>query len=363
MNIVQATRAYEAWAGKHIDLLGADIELKHDRMAEGPLPFLRATFYHWVSIWREVCEELSDAPTLLAVGDLHIENFGTWRDAEGRLVWGVNDFDEAFPMPYTNDLLRLAVSALLAVDGGQLTVSADEACSAILSGYSEAVEHGEGRAFVLEEHHSALRAMALGAERDPARFWSKLTNLKRETPPRGVEKLLRSHLPSLDDRDKSPSAVRFFHRTAGLGSLGRPRYAAIAEQRGGLIAREAKAMLPPACAWATGMRERKQFYYNKIVDGAVRARDPFLHTAKGWVIRRLSPHCSRINLSELPKKRDEMRILKAMGEETANVHFGPQVDVAEVRRDLKRRPESWLINAARKMAETIQRDWKTWQNA
>jgi len=36
---------------------------------------------------------------VLAVGDLHVENFGTWRDAEGRLIWGVNDFDEAWRLP------------------------------------------------------------------------------------------------------------------------------------------------------------------------------------------------------------------------------------------------------------------------
>ena len=34
--------------------------------------------------------------------------YGTWRDTEGRLVWGINDFDEAYPSPYTNDLVRLA---------------------------------------------------------------------------------------------------------------------------------------------------------------------------------------------------------------------------------------------------------------
>lgn len=41
----------------------------------------------------------------MAVGDLHVENFGTWRDIEGRLVWGVNDFDEAHPLSYANDAL------------------------------------------------------------------------------------------------------------------------------------------------------------------------------------------------------------------------------------------------------------------
>jgi uncharacterized protein (DUF2252 family) len=25
-----------------------------------------------------------------------VENFGAWRDVEGRLIWGINDFDEAW---------------------------------------------------------------------------------------------------------------------------------------------------------------------------------------------------------------------------------------------------------------------------
>ena len=60
---------------------------------------------------------LARAPRALAVGDLHVENFGTWRDVEGRLIWGINDFDEAWRLPYTNDLVRLATSALLAEMG------------------------------------------------------------------------------------------------------------------------------------------------------------------------------------------------------------------------------------------------------
>ena len=57
-----------------------------------------------------------DAPRVLSVGDLHLENFGTWRDADGRLAWGVNDFDEAAVMPYVLDLVRLATSIQLAPD-------------------------------------------------------------------------------------------------------------------------------------------------------------------------------------------------------------------------------------------------------
>ena len=55
MEIKQATRGYEAWLGKRITLLPADVELKHRRMAQSPFPFLRATFYRWVRRWPEVC--------------------------------------------------------------------------------------------------------------------------------------------------------------------------------------------------------------------------------------------------------------------------------------------------------------------
>jgi uncharacterized protein (DUF2252 family) len=363
LNIVQATRAYEAWAGKRIHLIDADLDLKHEKMGEAPLPFLRATYYRWAIVWRELCPELADGPVLLSVGDLHIENFGTWRDAEGRLVWGVNDFDEAFPMAYSADLVRLATSALLAIKTNELSVSADEACNAILAGYSEAAQAGQGRAFVLEESHSALRAMAMGSERDPARFWAKLSSLKHATPPGNVQKMLRNSLPGEPEWLKPKERVRFAHRIAGLGSLGRERYVAMCEWRGGFIAREAKAMLPSAYAWATGSREKRKYFYNKILENATRAADPFLQTSKGWAIRRLSPHCSRINLGEFPKKRDEMRILKAMGEETANVHFGPQSAVADIRQDLCRLRDGWLTEAANKMAEAINKDWKTWRKA
>jgi uncharacterized protein (DUF2252 family) len=50
------------------------------------------------------------------MGDWHVDSFGTWRNLEGRLTWGINDFDEAWPLPYTKDLVRLAASAKLAID-------------------------------------------------------------------------------------------------------------------------------------------------------------------------------------------------------------------------------------------------------
>src|ERR1039458_6598053 len=142
MNIQQATRQYETWLAGHVRVVKSDLGTKHELMAQDAFLFLRGTFYRWMQLFPALCPKLAGAPTVLAVGDLHVENYGTWRDAEGRLVWGINDFDEAFQLPYTIDLVRLATSARLAIDGAHLKVAHKEACASILSGYTDALRAG-----------------------------------------------------------------------------------------------------------------------------------------------------------------------------------------------------------------------------
>ena len=86
MDIRESTRSCERWLGRHVRLVPADLRRKHARMAESPFVMLRGTFYRWMQLWPDACREIADAPAAAAVGDLHVENFGTWRDAEGRLV-------------------------------------------------------------------------------------------------------------------------------------------------------------------------------------------------------------------------------------------------------------------------------------
>ncbi len=103
MNVREATRSYERWLSKQTSVVKSDLEEKHAKMDRSAFEFLRATFYRWVQLWPVECPELADAPALLGIGDLHLENFGTWRDSEGRLIWGINDLDEAHPVAYTSD--------------------------------------------------------------------------------------------------------------------------------------------------------------------------------------------------------------------------------------------------------------------
>ena len=130
MPFLEDNDEYETWLAKQCEVVKRDLKKKHKRMAESPFRFLRATYFRWARKIEEVLPALANAPQVLAVGDAHLENFGTWRDAEGRLVWGVNDFDDAALMPYAFDLVRLATSAKLSPDLAQ----PEEAAAAILAG-------------------------------------------------------------------------------------------------------------------------------------------------------------------------------------------------------------------------------------
>ena len=352
MSIHKATTEYERWLARHLTIVRKDLNTKHEKMSEGPFPFFRATFYRWAQVFPTLLPAMMKAPRVLGVGDLHIENFGTWRDAEGRLVWGINDFDEACRIPYTVDLVRLAASVFLAHKSSRVHFSQD-ACAMLLDGYSMALAKG-GHAFVLAEHHQQLWEMAVHRLHEPEKWWEKLTALRKaRAVPRGAAKALKKSLPHTE---LSHVVV---HRVAGMGSLGRERFVAIADWEGGQIAREAKALAPSAWGWAHPREARESPLYKECVSGAVRSPDPFLTLKRRWVIRRLAPDCSRIELTDLPSEKDASRLLHAMGAETANVHLGSQ-RAAILLRDLKKRGHTWLADAAEKMAWVVEKEWKEW---
>ena len=307
MDIVKSTEKYEAWLGERIPLIRADLDRKHDFMAEAPFPFLRATFYRWAQTWPAICPETARAPQLMAVGDLHVENFGTWRDLEGRLIWGINDFDEACRMPYTCDLVRLTASAHLSIAAEHLSIDPVKASRSILEGYRAGFATG-GRPFVLAENHTALRQMAVERLKNPEGFWQKLNNYKTWSGklPSSAEKGLRRAMP---DREL---AFRVVHRISGLGSLGRRRFVALTEWHGGTIAREAKELTDSAWFWAQSRRRNPGLFYEDLLRRARRCPDPFVRVRGRWLIRRLAPDCSRIELASLPTKHDaaHLRILR-----------------------------------------------------
>jgi Uncharacterized protein conserved in bacteria (DUF2252) len=355
MNIIRATRDFERWLAKQIPLVRGDVALKHQHMAESPFAFFRATFYRWLQLWHANCVDVAGAPKVLAVGDLHIENFGTWRDQEGRLIWGVNDLDEVWPGPYTLDLIRLTTSAYLAISGEHLGLTKREASEAIEEGYRDALNDG-GLAFILAEHHQWLRLIALGKLRDPVHFWAKMRQNPPYTakPPAEVRRLLEASFPH-----PHPEYV-LKRRIAGLGSLGHPRILALSSWKGAYVAREAKAIRTSAWVWYRG-DSAMRLYGPELVLSAIRVQDPCVRFHGHWLVRRLAPDCSRIEIATLPAERDEARLLYCMGWETANMHFASKRAIPQIKRDLAARRGRWLHKAAKAMLKATMADWEDWR--
>ena len=209
---------------------------------------------------------------------------------------------------------------------------------------------------MLAEHHRWLRLLALNKLRDPVLFWKKINGCPRFKGylPKDVLKLLDGSMPL-----RVPE-YEFKSRIAGLGSLGHPRVLALAEWHGAHIVREAKQLTPSAWIWARHLHTA-EILSRKLVAIAVRIRDPHVHFADHWIVRRLAPDCCHIEIRTLPEERDEERLLYYMGWETANIHLGSRKAIPAVRRDLAARKDRWLHKAAKAMLKVTLDDWKVWR--
>ncbi|WP_344865686.1 DUF2252 domain-containing protein [Planomonospora alba] len=112
---------------------------KFRRMAASPFAFYRgsACLFYADMTGAFADEAFLDARTsrVWIHGDLHAENFGTYMNASGVLVFNVNDFDEAYVGPYTWDLKRLAASVALI---GYAKALSDETISELVAGLTRA---------------------------------------------------------------------------------------------------------------------------------------------------------------------------------------------------------------------------------
>jgi len=308
-----------------------DLAHKHERMKQDPFMFFRGTCWRWAEAAPELCPDLMAAPAVGSVGDAHAGNFGLWRDAEGRLVWGVNDFDEADVLPYALELVRLAASFLAADD----RLGAHDVAKPLLESYRAALQ--KPRAFVLERENLWLRDALASKDDFREAFWAELEAAEPEPPPPGYEAALKAGLGPVVN-------LRIAPRVAGVGSLGRPRFVACGAMRGGPVAREVKGRAP-SCWGVSGDLD----VASRLALGPWRSPDPHLTYGEGLVHRRLAPNSRKIKFADL-KERDAAPFIAAMAADLAAIHAGEGGAVQAIFVDLHARPEDWLAEAARTVA-------------
>ena len=357
MGIRAANRDYERWlkGQLHGDVVEADLKKKHKKMRESAFAFLRATYWRWAETILEVCPDLADAPPVLAVGDTHLENFGTWTDKEGRIVWGVNDYDETAEMPYILDLVRLAASAALATTPSQISLKA--ICTNLFDGYEQGVEAPE--AFVLDRQHMWLRKRFVVGEAARAKFWQNIENqyhalLAKKNPEQPPARWLKLFAGALPD---ASITLSYWRHSAGTGSLGRPRWLCYGNWQSGPLLRECKALV--ASGWTRTHRGEGRSRLNDIARGRFRSPDPWYTATGNLLIRRLSPNNRKIDVED---RRDAARLLHpdllwAMGRELAAIHLGVRDRRDALRKDLAKRKARWFRTSVETAAEFVNREY------
>lgn len=347
--MAQSMRDYEAWLRKQLGsrFVAEDLAYKHKLMRKSLFSFLRGTCFRWCETAPDLCRGLMEAPEVPSVVDSHVGNFGLWNDVEGRLVWGVNDYDEAAQAPWPLDLVRLAASTLVA--SGKQGCNAAETEAAILDGYALGLEGP--RPFVLERERGWIRALFAADDGDREDFWAKILALPpAHRPDQAFVAALRGTLP------EPGIAAAIFPRRAGVGSLGRLRLVTATEAwRGGPLAREAKAALPSA--WNPKAKAGSGYAY---AGGRFRAPDPWLKSEGDIVVRRLAPDSRKLEFEEL-RPHLRRRLIRAMARDIAAVHADAKGRINAVKADLASLGTGWLAEAAAAVAEATEQDWKAWR--
>jgi uncharacterized protein (DUF2252 family) len=224
--------------------------IKFRNMASDCFPFYRGTchlFYEDLSL---LTGSLPESPPIWASGDLHLENFGSYK-ADNRLPYfDINDFDEGCLVPALWEISRLLTSILVASDLMQISRSdAEMLCSQFITHYSNALF--EAHAGLVEEETADGIIKDLLDERKGRKRKAFLE--ARTTSDKGKRKLVidDKHVSKIskDKKEELENIVykwasteydnpEFYkvldagYRIAGTGSMGLERYVLLLEGLG-----------------------------------------------------------------------------------------------------------------------------------
>ncbi|MFN3432604.1 MAG: DUF2252 family protein, partial [Candidatus Sericytochromatia bacterium] len=215
------------------------IARKYEAISNNPFSFFRGTAYLYYADVAEVAG-LRTAVTIPLMGDLHLENLGTYRTATGVIAYDLNDFDEAAPGPYTWELARLAVSIHLAAEANGMAPQADALVKAFLKAYAGHLGRLDAKSLQqpLTTGGPAVKAaIAKAGAASRVKFLAKLGADGRFVPGKKLRAVTPETASAVRDavatysRGRAEGAAFFRVKDvgqslAGTASLGRYRYSA-----------------------------------------------------------------------------------------------------------------------------------------
>jgi uncharacterized protein (DUF2252 family) len=358
------------------ELLAADpaaFQVKFRKMAASAFAFYRGTaclFYSDLDGEKDSGPFLDDRTSRVWIhGDLHAENFGTYMDANGRLVFNVNDFDEAFVGPFTWDVKRFAASVALlgytkALGDGQIT----ELVRTYAAAYRERI-HALATGVKDEDVPSLTLDTAAGpvldalrAARSNTRFglldtMTEIRDFERRFTPGGgtidldsatrykvldaFEGYLDTLPPGMHFR---PDAYRVKdvvgRRGVGIGSAGLPSYNVLLEGHSDALENDLviylkQAQTPAVSRHITDPEIRDYFRHEGhrtvISQRALQANsDPWLGWTEldgtGQLVAEVSPYAVDLDWSDLDSPEEIAQVVADLGRATAAMHAAADVD-------------------------------------
>jgi uncharacterized protein (DUF2252 family) len=228
-------RANAPFAARDAELVAR----KYEAITHNPFSFFRGTAYLYYADVAEVAA-LRTAVSIPLMGDLHLENVGTYRTASGAIAYDLNDFDEAATGPYTWELARLAVSIHLATEANGMAAEAPALVKAFLSAYAGHLGQLDAASLraPLTTGGPAVKAAIAKAERaSRVKFLAKLGADGRFVPGKKLRPVTPEIAGAVRDavaaysRGRAEGAAFFTVKDvgqslAGTASLGRYRYSA-----------------------------------------------------------------------------------------------------------------------------------------
>ena len=231
-------RIIEFNAGRLPDML----QLKYNLMTENMFRFFRGTchlFYEDLA----GCDDIPPSPLAWICGDLHLENFGSYKGDNRLVYFDLNDFDEAILAPAAWELARIVTSIILAFEA--LDIEEEKAMKMgqlFLKTYSATLS--KGKAYYIEPQTArgiVCAFLSAISKRKQSRLLKKRTVKKKDRmmlmidDPRHfeIEKFLKKELfhhitQWLLYNSEGPynyEVIDAVFRLAGTGSVGLKRYA------------------------------------------------------------------------------------------------------------------------------------------
>ena len=327
------------------------LAMKYAKMRSHPYVFLRGTCHLFYD--RLQPDSLpADAPTAWICGDLHLENFGSYKGDNRLVYFDINDFDEAILAPVSWDLVRLLTSVFAAQ--ASLRIDAKQArllCNEFMTSYGKALESGKA-SWVDRDSAAGLVKALLDALRNRSRVehldkYTKLDKKRRVIRCDGERSLKASSKEAarattlVETFAASQSDKKFFevidvaHRIAGVGSLGIERYMVLVKGKGspdGNYLLDVKQTRPSSLAthinisqpeWAS--EAHRVVTLQNHMQASSTAFLNSVTTAKGkrsYVVRALQPSADRVALDDTSVTFEQIRgVVEQMGRIVAWAHL------------------------------------------